>query len=315
MNNLKKLGLTALAASLVATSAFSAEFGVSGSAGITVENNSQSAAGKAFSMPNSVYLSGSGETDAGLTVSASFELDQNSAAGSGPFDNHSVSVGSDSIGTVTLHGHGGSSAQSALDTTAAGDLWDNGFGINTSTHTPKSSDTDDNMLVYSLPSMVDGLAASVSYTPKNTGAESSSAIGLTYTGIDGLSVSWGYGDDNSTTGTDIDVTTVSASYAISSFTIGYSNTDYNSSAASKDMDIISYNVAYSVSDSISIGYGAETHELEGSATDIEVSGINAAYTAGGMTLSVAQIDADNIDHSTTAEKDRSYFKVAASFAF
>jgi len=166
MNNLKKLGLTALAASLVATSAFSAEFGVSGSAGITVENNSQSAAGKSFSMPNSVYLSGSGETDGGLTVSASFELDQNSAAGSGPFDNHSVSVGSDSIGTLTLHGHGGSSAQSALDTTAAGDLWDNGFGINTSTHTPKSSDTDDNMLVYSLPSMVDGLAASVSYTPK-----------------------------------------------------------------------------------------------------------------------------------------------------
>ena len=315
--NLKKIGLSALAASLVATSAFSAEFGVSGSAGITIENNSQNSSGRAFSMPNSVYLSGSGETDGGLTISASFELDQGAGANGGPFDNHSVSVGSDSFGTLTIHGHGGSSAQSALDTTAAGDLWDNGFGINTSTHTPKASATANNMLVYSLPSMVDGLAASVSFTPKASAAvaDTSTAFGLTYTGIEGLSVSYGYGDDNSTTGTDIDATTIKASYAISSFTLGYSNTDYNSSAASKDMDIISYNVAYSVSDSISIGYGTETHELEGSATDIEIAGINASYTAGGMTVSVAQIDADNIDHTTTAEKDRKYSKIGVSFAF
>ena len=168
--NLKKIGLSALAASLVATSAFSAEFGVSGSAGITIENNSQNSSGRAFSMPNSVYLSGSGETDGGLTISASFELDQGAGANGGPFDNHSVSVGSDSFGTLTIHGHGGSSAQSALDTTAAGDLWDNGFGINTSTHTPKASATANNMLVYSLPSMVDGLAASVSFTPKASAA-------------------------------------------------------------------------------------------------------------------------------------------------
>lgn len=313
MNNLKKVGLTALAASLVATSAFSAEFGVSGSAGITIENNSQSAAGKAFSMPNSVYLSGSGETDGGLNVSVSFELDQG-AATTQPFDNHSVSVGNDSLGTLTLHGHGGSSAQSALDTTAAGDLWDNGFGISTA-HDPSTSAVSNNMLYYSLPSLVDGLAAAVSYTPDGTGHQSSTAFSLTYTGLEGLSVSYGYGDDNSSVGVDADATTIKASYAVGSFTLGLSNTDYSTTTASSDQDVTSWNVAYTVSDSISVAYGSETHELEGSATDIEVSGLSASYTAGGMTISAASIEADNVGHSTAATADREYWKLGASFAF
>lgn len=313
MNNLKKVGLTALAASLVATSAFSAEFGVSGSAGITIENNSQSASGKAFSMPNSVYLSGSGETDGGLNVSVSFELDQG-AATTQPFDNHSVSVGNDAIGTLTLHGHGGSSAQSALDTTAAGDLWDNGFGISTA-HDPSTSAVSNNMLYYSLPSLVDGLAAAVSYTPDGTGHQSSTAFSLTYTGLEGLSVSYGYGDDNSTVAVDADATTIKASYAVGSFTLGLSNTDYSTTTASSDQDVTSWNVAYTVSDSISVAYGSETHELEGSATDIEVSGLSASYTAGGMTISAASIEADNVGHSTAATADREYWKLGASFAF
>jgi len=315
MNNLKKVGLTALAASLVATSAFSAELGVSGSAGMTVENNSQLATGKAFSMPNSVILSGSGETDGGLTISASYEMDQgtgnNSSLG---FDNHSVSVGSDAMGTLTLHGHGGSSAQSALDTTAAGDIWDNGFGITTA-HDPSSSAESDNMLYYTLPSLVDGVSIAASYTPDGTGHESSTAYSLTYTGVEGLSLSWGYGDDNSAVGVDADATTVKASYAIGSFTVGLSNTDYSTTTASSDQDVTSWNLAYTVSDAISIAYGSETHELEGSATDIEVSGMSASYTAGGMTISAAAINADNVGHSTAATADREYWKLGASFAF
>ena len=315
MNNLKKVGLTALAASLVATSAFSAEWGLSGSAGITIENNSQSASGKAFSMPNSIYITGSGETDGGLTISASYEMDQGTSNNSSlGFDNHSVSVGSDAMGTLTLHGHGGSSAQSALDTTAAGDIWDNGFGISTA-HDPSSSKTSDNMLYYSLPSLVDGLGAAVSYTPDGTGHQSSTAFSLTYSGIEGLSVSYGYGDDNSAVGVDADATTIKASYAVGSFTLGLSNTDYSTTTASSDQDVTSWNVAYTVSDSISVAYGSETHELEGSATDIEVSGLSASYTAGGMTISAASIEADNVGHSTAATADREYWKLGASFAF
>ena len=114
-------------------------------------------------MGNSIYFTGSGETDGGLNVSLSFELDQGASDGAaGVYDNHSVSVGNDSLGTLTVHGHGGSNSAAALDTTAAGDFWDNTLGIGTSDK-PQASASGNGLVVYSLPSVVDGLAAGVSY--------------------------------------------------------------------------------------------------------------------------------------------------------
>ena len=54
MNNLKKIGLSALAGSLVATSAFAGEMSVAGSASINVEhtNGGGGDSGKTFSMGN-----------------------------------------------------------------------------------------------------------------------------------------------------------------------------------------------------------------------------------------------------------------------
>ena len=61
MNKFKKIGLTALAGSLVATSAFAGELTATGSASIGVSNitgsNDQST-GKDWSMGNSVILGG-----------------------------------------------------------------------------------------------------------------------------------------------------------------------------------------------------------------------------------------------------------------
>ena len=128
MNKFKKIGLTALAGSLVATSAFAGELTASGSASIGVSNitgTADTSTGKNWSMGNSVNFAGSGELDNGMTVSMAFELDAKTGNGTtnAPFDNHSVTVASDSMGTLVFAGHGGSSAQSAMDTTAAGDIW------------------------------------------------------------------------------------------------------------------------------------------------------------------------------------------------
>ena len=90
MNNFKKVGLTALAGSLVAVSAYAGEVTVAGSASMKVRHVDGGAAnaGKAFSMGNQLTFSGSGELDNGLNVSISFVLDQNddtytAAAGTG----------------------------------------------------------------------------------------------------------------------------------------------------------------------------------------------------------------------------------------
>ena len=134
MNNFKKIGMTALAASLVSTSVFAGEMSVAGSASINSEGFSGVAKNstKAFSMGNQLTFTGSGELDNGMNVALSFVLDQNddstaasAAYSGGPFDSHSVSVSSDALGTLKFHGEGGDSAQNAVGDTAAGNIWDN----------------------------------------------------------------------------------------------------------------------------------------------------------------------------------------------
>ena len=264
MNNLKKIGLTALAGSLVVTSAFAGELTASGSASMGVANISGTAddgAGKNFSMANSVYLAGSGEMDNGMTVSMSFELDNgvDTGTGTGPFDNHYVEVGSDALGTLRLSGHGGSSAQSAIEVTAAGDLWNNTLGL---TGTITNADAGDNNLFYTLPAMMDGLALTASMAPGDAAAtDTHMSYAAVYTGVEGLTVKLGTGDWGTKTAGG-ESTTMSASYAIGSFTVSASNTESDSVGASTDVEVTSYQVAYTVSEDISLTYGTETFDKE-----------------------------------------------------
>ena len=130
MTNIKKIGLTALAGSLAATSAFAGALDVTGTAKITyVSQDETEVTGNPYSMSQGIGFSGSGELDNGMNVALSFVLDQgdNATAAGGPFDSHSIKISSDALGTITIAGEGAGNAQSALDTTAAGDIWDNGF--------------------------------------------------------------------------------------------------------------------------------------------------------------------------------------------
>jgi outer membrane protein OmpU len=334
--NIKKIGLTALAASLVSVSSANAgEITASGAASMTVENYSSVLrdAGVAYSMADSVTLSGSGELDNGLTVSMSFELDSDNPSGSS-YDNKSVSISSEELGTLTLAGHGGSSAVSAIDATAAGDIFDTfdtkvGVGASgTATTAETSSATGDaamittaagdNSFMYTLPSMVDGLSVSASYAPQGSGDESSSAFAGTFTGVEGLSVSYGIGTNNSAEGTalDGDVASMKASYAFGPLTVAYSDHEFDSNTASRDQDVTSYSIAYTVSDELSITYGTETFDSGESATvDAEYAKISVAYTSGGMTLTAVAAEGENISFTTAAAEDVDYWGLTAAFAF
>jgi outer membrane protein OmpU len=324
MNNLKKIGMTALAASLVSTSVFAGEVTVAGGASMAVENYSSKAditAGKGFSMGNQLTFTGGGELDNGLTVGISFVLDQgdnaDSAAGAAesPFDSHSVSVSSDALGKLTMHGEGGSSAQAALDTTAAGDIWDTFDGATTGT-TVSSSTSGADILVYALPEMVDGLSVSASYSPQQGAASSSTAWGLTYTGVEGLSASYGQGDAaTGVAATEADSTTMKASYVYGSITVGYSNNDYESAVANADQETTSYSVAYTVSDAISVSYGTEEIKKENDADEAEYEKLSIAYTSGGMTVTATQASSTDALHGTTDAEDQDYWSLGLSFAF
>ena len=325
MNTFKKLGLTALASSLVVTSAVAGEMSVAGSASIGLKNTSEGSTGRSWTMGNQLTFSGSGELDNGMNVSLSMVIDQNDDStlstaaqlDNGPFDSHSVTISSDALGTLVFSGEGGSSAQSAIDTTAAGDIWDNIGGVVT---TPRASEAGNNSMLYTLPSVMDDLTIKAGYSPGSAGGEGATSFSIGYAGVEGLSLDYAQGDTE-TVGSEQEHTTMKASYAYSSFTLSYSNTEseYDSpSASQKDEEIESWNLAYTVSDDLSIAYGQETIDTEGSSIDEEGEKINVSYTTGGVTLSATQYEYTGTGNSnangiTTGDRER--WALSATFAF
>ena len=321
--NIKKIGLTALAASLVSVSAHAGEMSVSGGASMNTEGYSGENlnSGTTFSMGNQLTFSGSGELDNGLNVSLSFVIDQGDDENNNetsPFDSHSVTVSSDTLGTLTLAGEGGSSATSSIDGTAAGDIWDTFDGSRgaVTAVAVKAGGGVDNNLFYTLPSVMDGLSVFANYNPQATRTESGTGYGFTYTGVEGLTASYATGDVvGTTTALSGDQTTYKLAYAFGPITASMSNNDYDVGTAASDQETSSYAVSYTVSDELSITYGVEEIEKGTAATDAEYSAISASYTSGGMTISASMKEGENTDHSTNTNADFEYWSLGASFAF
>ena len=328
--NIKKIGMTALAASLVSVSVNAGELSVSGSASINTEGYSGPAAaglngGTTFSMGNAITLSGSGELDNGMTVSLSYQLDEGANAAStatSVFDDHSVTVSSDAMGTLVFAGHGGSTAASSVNTTAAGDLYDLFDGaqgdLSVTGVAISESSAGNNSFFYTTPSVMDGVAIFASYSPQAGVAARSEGVigyGLTYTGVEGLTASYATNDINGgSAATNGDVNVIALSYAIGPITAKYSNNDYDVGLATQDQETDAFSVSYTVSDNLSVTYGIETMS-EGVLVDSDYSKISTSYTAGGMTISASMAEGDNINGTTDAGADLEYWSLGASFAF
>ena len=330
MNNFKKIGLTALAGSLVATSvAYAGALTATGTADMKMTNNSYSAAGKTIAMGNSVTFAGSGETDSGLNVSISFELDQGAAdPGMGangaavstttnnnnPFDSHSVTIGMGDIGTFVFAGHGGSSAASAVDDTT-GEIWD----YQGTTTDPSTGATGNNSMMFTNSSMVDGLSVAVSYLPHSTAVHTSSTdFAIAYSGYEGLVV--GYADGESSKGavaTHADVKTMYANYTMGPVKVAYHQNEFDSATDASDQDFTAYSVSYTVSENLSVMYGVAEVVTPLVSTDVdqEVTGLAVAYTAGGMGISVSTGSIDNAGYSSAVTADEEWWEIDLSFAF
>ena len=327
MNAIKKIGLTALAGSLVATSVFAGEMAVTGSAGIGLANQDKLTKGNGFSMYDEVNFNGSGEMDNGFTVAVSMQLDSSETA-TGNMDNRSVTIGMGDMGTVTFSGHGGSSALSAVDDvmpTAYGEAWDiltttTSGGVALETSVAKlgaiGGTATDNMLSYNNSSLVDGLSVTASYVPSNaTQKESIVSLAVAYTGVEGLTVGYAQ-DDNGLAGTSaIDYDTMYVKYAYGPITAGYQKSNQDANGVTNDDVFTAMGVTYAVSDSLSIGYTTSEYDDDDNTSDEESTSINFSYTMGSMTLAGAHVTVDNQGGSSAAINDTSGYALDLSFAF
>jgi outer membrane protein OmpU len=321
MNNFKKIGLTALAGSLIATSAFAGAMSVGGSAGIGYSGASNTAKGNSWSSGDSLTFTGSGELDNGMTVTTYQEID------GGSLDDRYMSMEMDGLGKLTFNAKGGSSAMSAVDDvmpTAYGEAWDI---IGSKTTAPAAGVSlkegaiggfaTVNSFFYDAPEMVDGLDVNISYVPSaGTRSDGSVSVALAYTGVEGLTVGYAQ-DDNGMSGTSsLETETMYAKYAIGSFTVGVQETEQeNDGATTSDDEFSAMGITYQVSDSLTIGYTTSEREFGDKTQDEESVSLNVSYTSGGMTIGAAMVSMDNMGGSTAAVDDIDGYAIDVSFAF
>ena len=309
MNNLKKVGLTALGTALVATSAQAADVSVSmgTSIGFTGQDNNDQGSG--WTMTDSVTFSTSGDMDNGMSISHTVELD------GAVIDTHTIAITTDGMGTLTYVGDGSSGPIGAWDDiTPTANEEAHGTTFAGTKFGASNPDTNtNNSFVYDY-TIMDGLALKASYIPSDTSTslDSSMDYGVLYTGIDGLSIYAAMGENNAASNS-ADLSMFGVVYAAGAFTVGYQMNETDFGTGTDDEDFTAIGVSYAVSDDLSISINQSTVDEEGSAEDQEASAVSFSYTSGGMTITGTHASMDNV--GGTATSDNTGYELGVSFAF
>ncbi len=308
MNNLKKVGLTALATTLVSTASVAGELSVSGGAALSYTGLSTASGTNPWAMGDSVKFNGSGDLDNGMTVSVYYELD------GGTYDDYNLKLGMGDMGTLSFSG--ASSSGSGVDKLK--DIVPNAY-----TPVYEATDSTDSGLIdasgnnqtgqWGYDMTVGNAALSASYNPKPAaGKEAETGLAIVYSGLmDGLELSAGYFDD----GDEAENDTLGIKYTMGAMTAAYQMTkvDYTATGTN-DQDATHVGVSIAVNDSLSVSAGQQSIEFDGTAEDEKNKGIGASYTMGSISMSGGFNKLENKGGASTAEDvEASIFNI--SFAF
>jgi outer membrane protein OmpU len=315
MNNLKKIGLTALGTALVTSTAVAGSLDVTGTAGITyVGNSGADNGGSKLTQKTTVSFTGSADLDNGFTVSY-----YNNFAGHGGTNlNAHFDVDMGDMGKIRFAGNGtsGNGAVGMWDdkTPAANEeSWDiKGGG---GERGPIAQQTGDDSFIYTNSSAVDGVTVVLNYKPAETTHDSTTGAGIAFTGIDGLTVRAAMEDNNTTDGAVIENTVFNATYAMDAFTIGFQANESDSQTANSDEEFEAWGVSYAISEDISVSYGSSTVEYESGASksDQEADAIGISWTNGSMSITASRHDIQNVAGAATDDRDAT--EVNLTFAF
>ena len=315
MNNLKKVGLTALAGALVSVSANAADLSVTGGASITFHGEEKQLTGNGWTMTNGVTFSASVEQDNGWNVTVTQVLNDDDVADNQVFDTRTLVIDMGDTGTLTFAGTGGSSVLDAIDDvtpTAGEESWDDVTGATAANGGTGGSD----MFHYSNSSLMDGVTISASYTPSDaaTEVESSADYGVKFTGIDGLTVMAAAGTDDTDPTATVDTTNMYVTYAFDAVTVGYQVSEDDSETANADTDFTAIGISYAVSEEMSVSINTSEVDYEDvSLSDQEAMGISISYVMGSMTVKANHNSVDNIAGTDT--DDRTGYALSLGFAF
>lgn len=328
--NMKKIGLTALAGSLVASTAIAGELTITGGAILSYKafdgSNDATDNPNKIAMDQELTAAGSAELDNGMTVSLSHAL---TSTGSGSATS-SITLDMGDMGTIAYSDAsigGGLNALDDITPTAWEEVTDGVAGE------VQAGMGNGSGFAYS--NTVAGAALSIQYSENFTatgsdgtqttaaaanGLGTSHSVGVTYpVGDTGLTVYGGFGTEGQADTTTIDHDTIGVKYAMGAFTVGYQVNDEdnsaadNTAAADEDLETEIFGLSFSVNDDLSVSYGNhKTSSTATSALDQEIDGVSIAYSMGGMTLSVYNHEGENISNVAGTSEGT---EISLAFAF
>ncbi len=305
MKKITKLGLTALAGTLVASTAFAGSMSVSGSAKISHGSaDEDEVQGNSFSNSKGLSFSGSGEMDNGYTVATTYAM-TNAA-----FSYSQVTIDMGDMGVVGLYNNAngaGINKYSDMMPTAGEQVWDdsdaddNGIPVH----------DNDNMLGYNYSQ--GNLGVSVAYVNGGAGGAgggaSDSSWVVTYQAMDNLEIGFGMGEN----GTTQDLQTLYGKYTQGSLTVGYQMSEIDNASSSSDEETTAYSASMAVNEDLSISIGRHSVDMGPGTTEEVSTGVSASYVVGSTTVGFVANSTEDV--AGTAGDDDSYREISLAFAF
>ena len=350
MKNIAKLLVGILFSALVMAPSYAGEMTVTGGATATYTTNGDDAsAGKNIGISNELDFTASGELDNGYTWTYQVQLDGDNTAN----DDTKLVIGTDmgTVGFFVTEGGLGSELAHGVGALGVGfdyaspstfvTHYDVSDYANIQYHTPAD------LLPFGLSvklGYVPNMSATTQLSAKDSDAtlttqsegRSLTMANVSAAPIDGLTISGSIAETDSeggdANGDDGISANVGAKYTIGQVSVGYTEGGYQAAtgAAANDETVYYenkfYGIQFDVNDQLSVSYNIDESEQNtraavaaaataGTKTVVamEQETLQIAYTVGGATIGIADIEVDNADYTAGKKETQSVISLGISF--
>jgi hypothetical protein len=348
MNKISKIFFGILASALLISPSYAGEMTVTGGATATYTTNGDDAsAGKNLGISNELDFTASGELDNGMTWKYQVQLDGATTAN----DDTRLEIGTD-YGTIGLYvSEGGLSKELAHGVGAMGVGFD--YVSPATFVTSYDVDGYSNMQYHTPAGILPfGGSVKLGYAPNMNAtalsAKESAATGVRNVGgslqmaqvslspVDGLSIAGDIAQTDNQTGTSGNNGTeegisanVGAKYTMGQFSVGYTEGGYQEAITSGELTYYEnkfVGIQFDVNDALSVSFNSDESEKNvraavatgatagtKSTTTMEQDSIQIAYTTGGATIGITQVEVDNSDYTLGREENQTVISLGISF--
>ena len=147
------------------------------------------------------------------------------------------------------------------------------------------------------------------------GAGTDRTIGLTYTGVENMTLVFGMGEVNPgqvNGGQDEQV--MGIKYSVAGATLAYMKTDVDlGGVGAADEDATHYGVSFAINDDVTVSYGVQEVDITGKGEDEKNSGFGISYTMGSMSVAAYAGKTENGNGVSTADDEGKGLTLSIAF--